>query len=343
MPFDSTHAGHGDSVAASSPPEAMPAAAWILLSLTLLGFLAPLLANDRPILARLGGSGRIVAPALADLPLLGRIFDEPEIRAIAWTVPSTGARPILMPPIPYSYRGIRLEETLRPPDRAHPLGTDALGRDLLARLIYGTRPSLIVGFGATAVALLVGVLLGSAAGLRGGLVDLLVMRVLDTVACFPPFILALAFVAAAGHGGVWPMVVGIALNRWTGVARYVRGEILRQRGGDLWASARATGASSPRLVLRHLLPLLAPPLAVLASFGVAHAIVLESGLSFVGFGVDPPTPSWGTMLAEARSTLDAAWWPVVFPTLALLLILGALCAAGERAGGQQSGRLTARS
>jgi peptide/nickel transport system permease protein len=312
---------------------------WLAGSLTLVGLLAPVLANDRPILARLGGTGRLVAPALADLPLVGRLFDRPEARSIPWHTPDASARIILMPPVPYSYRGIRLEETLRRPDRRHLLGTDALGRDLLARLIHGTRPSLAVGFGATAVALLIGVLLGILAGLRAGLLDILIMRVLDTVACFPPFILALAFVAATGHGGVWPMVAGIALNRWTGMARFVRGEILRQRGGDLWASVRATGASSPRLVVRHLLPLLAPPLAVLASFGVAHAIVLESGLSFVGFGVDPPTPSWGTILAEARGTLDAAWWPVVFPALALLLVLGALCVAGERAGEAPGGRL----
>ena len=120
------------------------------------------------------------------------------------------------------------------------------------------------------------------------------------------------------------------------MARYVRGEILRHRGGDVWVSARAAGAGGGRLVLRHLLPLLAGPLLVMTSFGIAGAILLESGLSFLGFGVDPPTPSWGSILAESRATLDAAWWPVVFPAAALVLLLAALCAAAERAAGSET-------
>jgi peptide/nickel transport system permease protein len=303
--------------------------------LALAGLFAPLLANDAPIAARVGG--RLVFPALAELPLAGRFLpagapattaaDGPEPRQV---------RVLLRAPIPYSFRGIRLHESLQPPGRRHLLGTDALGRDLLARLIHGSRPTLVIGLLATAAALLVGLALGAFAGLRGGIADACVVRLADTVACFPAFILALAFVAAVGHGGIGPLVAGIAINRWTATARYVRGEILKRRGGELWAAARAAGATGPRLVLRHLAPLLAAPLAVLGSFGAAHAIMLESSLSFLGFGVEPPTPSWGTMLAEARSTLDAAWWPVVFPALGLLLTLASLCALGERLAGTGS-------
>ncbi|HKB06751.1 MAG TPA: ABC transporter permease subunit, partial [Candidatus Polarisedimenticolia bacterium] len=129
---------------------------------------------------------------------------------------------------------------------------------------------------------------------------------------------------------------GIAFSRWTSMARYVRGEVLRQRGGEIWVSARASGASGLRLVVRHLLPLMAAPLSVLAAFGVANAIVLESGLSFLGFGADPPTPSWGSILAEARTSLDAAWWPVVFPSAALMIVLASLCAVAERGTGEGS-------
>ena len=318
------------------PSESRPAL-WLVALMSFATLLAPLLANDRPILARV--DGRLVAPALAEVLLVGRLFDEPAARSLDWGAwPPAGAsrraaRILLMPPIPYSYRGIRLDEALAPPGRAHLLGTDALGRDLLARLIHGARPSFLVGFGATAIALLVGFGLGAFAGLRGGLADLLIVRLVDVVACFPPFVLALAFVAATGTTGLWPMILGIALSRWTTMARYVRGEILRHRGGDLWVSARAAGAGGGRLVLRHLLPLLAGPLLVMAAFGIAGAILMESGLSFLGFGVDPPTPSWGSILAESRATLDAAWWPVFFPAAALVLVLAALCGAAERAAG----------
>jgi peptide/nickel transport system permease protein len=256
---------------------------------------------------------------------------------VAWDNPPGGARVLLRPPVPHSYRGIHLGEALRPPSRRHLLGTDALGRDLLARLIHGIRPSLAVGFGATAAALLVGGLLGALAGLRGGAIDLLVVRIADVVACFPPFVLALAFVAASGRTGLGPLVAAIAVNRWTGTARYVRGEVLHRRRSVLWAAARASGATVPGATLRHILPLIGPPLAVMAAFGVAHAIILESGLSFVGFGIEPPEPSWGTILAEARGTLGVAWWPVLFPAAALLLVLGALCLAADRAAGSERG------
>ena len=311
-------------------PRGRRAAVGMVLGLAAIGLLAPVLASERPLLAR--REGVLLCPALADLPLLGSLFDGPEVRSVDWEDPGPGTDVLLRAPVPYSYRGVRLGDALRPPGGGHLLGTDALGRDLLARLIHGTRPSLLVGFGAPVAALLLGGFLGSSAALRGGLLDLLIIRVADVAACFPPFILALALTAALGHPGIGPMVAGIGLSRWTSVARYVRGEILRFKGGDLWASARASGASSRRLVLRHLLPLLAPPLAVMGAFGVAQAIIMESGLSFLGLGVAPPTPSWGTLLAEARGTLDAAWWPVVFPSAALLLALGALCLAADLSG-----------
>ena len=307
----------------------------VVAATVLAGVLAPVLASDRPIVARL--DGRLVFPALADLPIVGGPFDDPQARLVDWDAARAQAagddhaRVLLMPPIPYSYRGVRLDETLRPPSLAHPMGTDLLGRDLLARVLHGASLSLLVGFGATALALVFGFCLGALAGLRGGLVDLAIVRLVDVVACFPPFVLALGFMAALGRTGAGPLVAGIALSRWTGTARYVRGEIVRHRGGEIWIAARAAGAGGVRLVVRHILPLLAAPLLVMASFGVANAIALESGLSFLGFGVSPPAPSWGSILAEARGSLESAWWPVFFPSAALLLVLGSLCAAAEEA------------
>ncbi len=295
---------------------------------------APLIANDRPLVARVGG--RFSFPALGDLFRFGANtgdFGRPEIN---WASPPPGVEVLLGTPLPWSYRGIRLEETLEPPGWRHLLGTDALGRDLLARLVHGARVSFLIGLGATLAAIGAGLVIGATAALRGGLVDVALVRLMDVFSCFPPFILALGIIAAGGRGGPWPVVAGIALNRWASMARYVRGEVIRQRSAESWEAARAAGAAGPRLLLRHVLPLLSGPLAVLGSFGVVHAIILESGLSFVGFGVDPPIPSWGAMLAESRATLDAAWWPVLAPAAALLLTLAALGAAADHAGETRS-------
>jgi len=311
----------------------------LLAAFSAVGLCAPLLATDQPLLARV--DGRLRAPALAELPLVGVLFARHDLATLRGRTPPPTVQTILRAPVPHSYRGIFLDQALRRPDRHHPLGTDALGRDLLARMIHGTRPSLVVGLGATLLALLFGGLLGALAGLRGGLPDLLILRVVEVLSCFPPFILTLAIVSAAGGGGLLPMIAAIAVSRATSMTRYVRGEILRRRGEDLWDAARATGASLPRLTVVHLLPLLARPLAVLTTFSVAHAILLESGLSFLGLGVEPPAPSWGGILAEARGTLDAAWWPVVFPAAALLIVLGTLSFVAERAtargGGEPEG------
>lgn len=305
-------------------------AGWFLAALLGAGLFAPLIANDRPLVARI--DGRIAFPAFGDLFHFGGVSLPSGRPDVTWDSPSGGVTILIRTPLPWSFHGIRLEEALEPPGRRHWIGTDALGRDLLARLIHGARISVLIGVGATLAALGAGFAIGATAALRGGLVDLALVRLMDVFSCFPPFILALGIVAAGGRGGIWPVVAGIALNRWASMARYVRGEVIRQRSAEAWDAARAAGAAGPRLLLRHVLPLLAGPLAVLGSFGVVHAIVLEAGLSFVGFGVEPPAPSWGAMLAESRLTLDAAWWPVVAPAAALLLTLAALGTAADRAG-----------
>jgi len=274
---------------------------------------APLLVNDRPIVAR-GTSGRLVFPAL---------------RAGDGVRSGSDEVALLWPPFRRSWRDVDLAESLQPPSGRHPFGTDLLGRDLMARMVHGARVSLGVGVGATLLALGLGIILGGAAGLRGGGTDLLLSRVIETLSCFPPFILAVAL-QAVGGGGIGSMVLAIAVGRTAAAARFARTEAVRWRGTGVWVAARAAGASRSRAAARHLLPLVAGPLAVQAAFGVIHAIVLESSLSFLGLGVPAPIPSWGSILAEGRGSLEIAWWPVLFPCVGLALTLAVLSWAGER-------------
>ncbi|MBI4161333.1 MAG: ABC transporter permease, partial [Acidobacteria bacterium] len=227
------------------------------------------------------------------------------------------------PPVPFSGRETDLEAILRPPDRLHWLGTDSLGRDVAARMIHGAGASMTVGVGAVGIAAGIGVLLGAVAGLFGGWVDSLLSRLLEVAFCFPTLFLILALVGIPGSRGVLPIVLAIGITRWTPIARYVRGEFLSLRERDFVRSARAAGASDGRILLRHLVPHSLPPVIVTAAFGVAGAVLLETALSFLGFGIQPPAPSWGNVLAEARDALGRGWWLAVWPTAAIFLtVLG---------------------
>lgn len=288
-----------------------PTPALALMALTGAALAAPALVDDRPILAR-RSDGRLAWPALTDAP---------------WS--DAEGRSLLNPPIRQSWRAVNLDEALRPPSTEHPFGTDALGRDLLARVLHGARTSILVGLGATALALGAGLLLGGTAALRGGWTDLGLSRVIETLTCFPPFILALAMVAVRG-GGLGSMILAIGLGRTAAAARFARTEILRWRGTGIWMAARASGSTRTRAALRHLLPLAAGHLSVQAAFGVAHAMLLEGGLSFLGLGVPAPLPSWGNILAEGRASLEVAWWPVLIPTLGLATVLAVLLRAGDQ-------------
>lgn len=209
---------------------------------------------------------------------------------------------------------------LAPPSLKHPLGTDSLGRDLLSRLIYGARISLSIGFIAMGIATLIGLVFGSIAGYYGGAADSLIMRFVDIMLCFPVFFLILAVIAIFEPSIINIMVI-IGLTSWMGTARLVRAEILSLKEREFIQAAKAIGASSPRIILRHLMPNAVGPVLVNATLGVAGAILLESGLSFLGLGVQPPTPSWGSILIESKSTLGVAWWITVFPGLAILVTI----------------------
>ena len=226
---------------------------------------------------------------------------------------------------------IRLGERLMPPSSMHPFGTDDLGRDLLARVIAATPISLAIGTTAAAVSVVIGFTVGAAAGWTGGVVDLVLSRLVEVVLCFPVLFLLLALAAFLPPSPA-TVIFAIGLTTWPGDARFARAEILKARDLDYTRAARAAGASTPRILLRHLLPVAAPPLLVSAAFGVGWAILAEAALSFLGVGLPPPMASWGGILAVAPSYIEEAWWIALFPGLALFLTVAAynLLAEGLR-------------
>jgi peptide/nickel transport system permease protein len=223
---------------------------------------------------------------------------------------------------PYDPAAQALSERLEPPSRAHPLGLDELGRDILARLVAGARISLAVGLAVVSVSSLIGMALGSIAGYFGGLVDDAISRLVDVLMAFPGILLAIALVAVLGPS-LTNVILALCVIGWVGYARLVRGQALRARELEYVQAARALGAGPARVVLFHVLPTAIPAVIVQATLGMAGAILAEASLSFLGLGVQPPTPSWGTMLDAGRSHLFDAPHLTVFPGLAIaLLVLG---------------------
>lgn len=231
--------------------------------------------------------------------------------------------------VPFGPNDIHLANRLQPPDRAHRLGTDDLGRDVLARIIHGARISLSVGLAATAIALIVGSILGALAGYYGGATDWVVSRLIEVVLCFPFLLLVLAIVALF-RPSFLTIMIALGLTSWTTEARFIRAEFLRIREMEFAEAARASGARDWRIIFRHLLPNALAPVLVSASFGVASAILIESALSFLGMGVPPPTASWGNILYSAERSIDYAWWLAVFPGIAIFITVAAFNIIGDR-------------
>jgi peptide/nickel transport system permease protein len=229
---------------------------------------------------------------------------------------------------PYNPEDIHIRRILQPPGADHWFGTDTLGRDILSRMIWGAQISLKVGFVSVGISTLVGVLLGAMAGFYRGRMEQVIMRFVDIMLCFPSFFLILAVIAFL-EPSIWNIMIVIGLTSWMGVARLVRAEILSLREREFILAVQALGASDRRIILSHLLPNCLAPILVAATLGVAGAILTESALSFLGLGVQPPTPSWGNILMAGKDNIMIAWWISVFPGLAILLTVLSYNLLGE--------------
>ena len=298
-------------------------ALFIIAMLGLIAVMSPFIANDIPILLYKGGK----------LYIFPNIFTYSDLQAEnlyanfdRWK-PSSGEW-MLKPPIPYGPLNQELEQSLQGPNRTHWLGTDDRGRDVLSRMIWGSRLSLSVGFVAVGIAVIIGVILGSLSGYFGKWVDTVVLRFIELMLVIPTFFLIITVMAFLPPS-IWTIMIVIGLTGWPGVARLVRGEFLKQKQMEYVLASRALGLSNSRIMFRHILPNAMGPVFVSATFGLAGAILMESGLSFLGFGVPPPTPSWGELLKQSQGYVDFAWWLVLFPGLAIFITVTAFNLVGE--------------
>ena len=220
------------------------------------------------------------------------------------------------------------EGRLQGPSIDHYFGTDSLGRDIFSRMLYGARISLSVGLIAVIISVIIGLLLGSISGYYGGKVDYVVMRLVELMYCFPTFFLIMMIITFLGPSIINVMVV-IGLTSWPGLCRLVRAEFLSLRERDFVHSAKIQGVSDTRIIFRHILPNAMGPVYVSATLSVGGAILIESALSFLGLGVQIPTPSWGNILTNGKFYMDYAWWMMFFPGLAILITVLSINLIGE--------------
>ena len=293
---------------------------WVALVFFFLALFAPLLANNRALVLRF--HGKWTWPVWSHEERIGyqswkELREQMGPGDFAW-----------WPPIPYSPTEINLLENLEPPSRRHWLGTDDNGRDVLARMIYGARISLSVGFVAVGIALIIGIVVGALAGYFGGWIDHLISRLIEIFLTIPTFFLIITIVAFLPPS-IYNIMVVIGLTGWTGAARFVRAEFLKLKELDFILASRALGASHGRIIFLQMLPNAMAPVLVSAVFGIAGAILTESSLSFLGFGVPPPTPSWGDILSQSRDYIEFAWWLTTFPGLAIFLSITSYNLVGE--------------
>lgn len=229
---------------------------------------------------------------------------------------------------PYDPQEINVKNILQAPSLQHWCGTDTLGRDLLSRMLYGARVSLAVGFVAVGISLMVGICIGALAGYMRGTVDTLLMRFTDMMLCFPSFFLILAVIAFL-EPSIWNIMIVIGLTSWMGVARLLRAEFLSLREREFIQAAESLGVKPFRMVYAYMLPNAIGPVVVSAILGIAGAVLLESGLSFLGLGVQPPDPSWGNILTESKDYIQFAWWLSLYPGMAILITVLAYNMLGE--------------
>lgn len=229
---------------------------------------------------------------------------------------------------PYDPGQIDLNNVLAFPSAKHWFGTDQLGRDVLSRMIWGARISLVVGFVATGISIIIGAILGAVSGYYGGWIDSVIMRFVDIMLCFPTFFLILAVIAFL-EPSIWNIMIVIGLTSWMGVTRLVRADFISLRERDFVQAARTIGASDIRIIFLHILPNSMASILVAATLGIAGAILTESALSFLGIGVQPPIPSWGNILTAGKDNIDIAWWLSLYPGLAILITVVGYNLLGE--------------
>ncbi len=221
---------------------------------------------------------------------------------------------------PYPYAKTSFSHAYESPNPRYPLGTDPLGRDLLSRMIYGARISMIVGVGSQVLVVLIGVPIGALAGYHGGKLDLYLMRAVDVMYAFPTLLFVILIMSALG-AGLLNIFIAIGVTGWVTLCRLTRGQILALREQEFIIGARAVGATSWQVILRHLLPNALAPIIIAVTFGVPRAIFTEAALSFIGVGINPPLPSWGGMLGEYQTYLRSYWYMATFPAVAIGLTM----------------------
>lgn len=301
-------------------------AIYIVLFLVFLAVFADFLANNKPLYCKINGESYF--PVLKEyLVDLGVTKWDTQFLNVDWK--ALEYETVIWPPVKYAPSEVDLFNTSASPstETGHYLGTDGIGRDVVAGLIHGSRVSLLVGFVAAGVAIFIGVILGALAGYYGGKVDLSIMRFVEVMQLFPAFFLIITIVALYGSS-IWYIMLAIGLTSWTGDTKLVRGEILKVRSMDYVQAAVSLGLSNTRIIFRHVLPNAIAPVLISASFQIAGAILAEASLSFLGFGVAATKVTWGSVLSEARGA-TSSWWLAVFPGLMIFLTVVAYNLVGE--------------
>jgi peptide/nickel transport system permease protein len=259
-----------------------------------------------------------------------KAFARNRLAVIAGVVVACLALAAILAPViaPWDPNRPDVRKILDSPSKQHVLGTDQLGRDVLSRMLYGARVSLAVGFVSVGIAAAIGIILGATAGYNGGLVDATIMRLVDLMLVFPRFFLLLAVLAFL-KPSIWTIMAVIGLTGWMGVARLVRAEFLALKEREFVTWSQSIGASGFRIIWRHILPNAMAPVLVAMTLGIPAAILTESGLSFLGLGVQPPHATWGNILNEGKDAIELAWWLSVYPGLAILVTVLSYNLLGE--------------
>lgn len=281
----------------------------LLLVITLAAIFAPLVAPHDPLIGKLDASRR--CPAFTTCPTLGGAASTDQGQ-------NTGGFKL-----PGTVNTAPVKGTME-----YPLGTDSNGRDLFSRIVYAARISLLVGITAVLLGGVIGVVAGLLCGFYGGWVDTVIMRLADIQLAFPFILLAIAIVAVLG-GGLFNVILVLGVGSWVPYARLVRGQVLSAKQQEYVLAARTVGATDRAILFRHLLPNVITPSIILATFGIAAAIIGEATLSFLGVGINPPTPTWGNMLADGRAYVGSAWWLATFPGVAILLTVLSINLIGD--------------